>query len=149
MFVTVSILSLLISATTETSTVEVLTQQGEWVDALIDENGTIHSENGIDLGSTALAWIPKSDGVGTIERRPFSMTKLTDGQVIIATFGGFHIEPIGTIARWKHPGMGMSQLSLKALASNEKFRSNELRELRSSPDNPKSHRCASGCRMDQ
>lgn len=105
MFVTASLLSLLFSATAETITVEVLTPQGEWVDALIDENGTIHSENGIDFGSTALAWIPKSDGAGTIERRPFSMTKLTDGQVIIATFGGFHIEPPaplsdGSILEW-------------------------------------------------
>ena len=112
MFFTASFLSLLFSATAETSTVEVLTPQGEWVDALIDENGTIHSENGIDLGSTALAWIPKGDGVGTIERRPFSMTKLTDGQVIIATFGGFHIEPPSTIVRWKHPGMGMMDISV-------------------------------------
>lgn len=112
MFVTASFLSLLLSASAETTPVEVLTPQGQWVDATIDGSGIIHSETGIDLGSTALAWIPKSDGVGAIERRPFAFTKLTDGQVIIATFGGFHVEPSGPVARWKHPGMGMMDISV-------------------------------------
>ena len=112
MFVSASFLTVLLSASAETTPVEVLTPQGEWVDATIDESGIIHGEKGIDLGSTALAWIPKSDGVGAVERRPFSFTKLSDGQVIIATFGGFHLEPSGTVARWKHPGMGTMDISV-------------------------------------
>ena len=105
--------SLLFGASDEMSHVEVLTLQGQWVDATIDEVGVFRFENGNDAGLNVLAWIPQDDSIERIVRRPFSFTKLTDGQVIIASFGGFHGNRDDLVVRWKHPGMGMMDIPIE------------------------------------
>lgn len=96
-----------------TPAIEVLTARGEWVRATRDDSGVIRSEKGVDIGATALAWSPVSDETTTMDRPPFAMTRLSDGQIIIAAFGGFHEGPVGPVVRWKHPGIGLMDIPVE------------------------------------
>lgn len=111
------IVAICLVASGETATtIEVLTPLGEWVRATTDDGGTIRDEKGADIGATALAWSPISDEIATVERPPISMTKLSDGQVIIGSFGGFHDGTSGQVVRWKHLGMGLMDIPIERTA---------------------------------
>ena len=94
--------------------IDVLMPTGEWVRASSDERGVIRSAAGIDVGSGALAWSPTIENRAAGSRAVFSMARLANGQVLVGTFGGFHETERGSIARWKHPGLGLIDVPIDA-----------------------------------
>ncbi len=94
-------------------TIDVLTPGGRWVRATAGDDGVIRSPDGLDVGSTALAWTLVSGESPDSIRSVSSMTILSDGQVIVGTFSGFHRAETGTIARWKHPNLGLIDIPVE------------------------------------